>query len=164
MIAIGLDPGSIRTGYGVVRRSGSKLRWIGSGTITTDSKSPMEKRLLTIHEQLETVLTTYAPDKAAVEDVFFAKNAKSSLKLGQVRGAILLTLARRGIAVTSFPPALIKRSVVGAGRAAKGQVQRVVQAILGLKTLPDEDEGDALAVAICFLNASRVWAEKRGSG
>ena len=161
MIAIGIDPGTIRTGYGVVQRVGSQLRWMASGTITTDGKVPMEERLLFIHRQLEEILTTYSPNEAAVEDVFFAKNAKSSLKLGQVRGAILLTMARRGIPVSSFPPALVKRSVVGSGRADKKQVQRVVQAILGLKALPAEDEGDALAVTICFLNASRIWTGKQ---
>ena len=161
MIAIGIDPGTIRTGYGVVQRMGSQLRWMASGTIATDGRLPMEERLLFIHTHLEKILTTYAPNQAAVEDVFFSKNAKSSLKLGQVRGAIMLTLARRGIPVSSFPPALVKRSVVGSGRADKSQVQRVVQAIPGLKALPGQDEGDALAVAICFLNASRIWTGKK---
>ena len=156
MIAIGIDPGSLRTGYGVVKRVGNRLHRVASGTIRTDAKAPMEQRLLTIHDNLEQILTANAPDRAAVEDVFFSKNAKSSLKLGQVRGVILLTLAKRELPVTSYPPALVKRAVVGSGRAAKHQMQRVVQAILGLKSLPEEDEADALAIAICLLNAARI--------
>ncbi len=156
MIAIGIDPGTVRTGYGVVKRVGTRLHRIASGTINTNTKAPMEQRLLTIHEGLEQVLTAHAPDRAAVEDVFFAKNAKSSLKLGQVRGVILLTLAKRELPVTSYPPALVKRAIVGSGVAVKAQMQRVVQAILKLESLPQEDEADALAIAICFLNASRL--------
>jgi crossover junction endodeoxyribonuclease RuvC len=158
MIAIGVDPGTVRTGYGVVKRVGNRLHRLSSGTIRTNAQAPMEQRLLTIHEGLESVLTACAPEQAAVEDVFFSKNAKSSLKLGQVRGVVLLTLARRNIPVTSYPPALIKRAIVGSGRAAKQQMQRVVQAILGLTSLPEEDEADALAIAVCFLNAARLRA------
>jgi crossover junction endodeoxyribonuclease RuvC len=156
MIAIGIDPGTVRTGYGLVKRVGNRLHKLTSGTIRTDAKAPMEKRLLTIYENLEQILTANAPDQAAVEDVFFFKNPKSAIKLGQVRGVILLTLAKRRLKVSSYPPALVKRAVVGSGRAAKNQMQRVVQAILGLKTLPEEDEADALAVAICCLNAAKL--------
>jgi crossover junction endodeoxyribonuclease RuvC len=156
MIALGVDPGTIRTGYGIVQRTGNRLTRIASGTIKTVTEAPMEQRLLTIHEELDLILTSHGPEKAVVEDIFFAKNAKSALKLGQVRGTILVTLARRNIPVVSYPPALVKRSIVGSGRAAKSQVQRVVQAILRLSKLPAEDEGDALAIAICLLNASRT--------
>ncbi len=156
MIAIGIDPGSVRTGFGIVRRDGTRLKRLGSGTIRTNAKSPMEDRLLTIHEGLEQVLTLYGPDEAAVEDIFFSKNASSALKLGQVRGAILLTLSKRRLPIVSYPPAFVKRAVVGAGRAAKQQVGRVVQSILAMKDQPGEDEGDALAIAICHLNAPRL--------
>lgn len=156
MIAVGIDPGSLRTGYGIVQRIGNRMRRLGSGTIRTDANTPMERRLLTIHEHLEQILALYGPDESAVEDVFISKNAKSSLKLGQVRGVILVTLAKRGIPVTSFPPALVKRSIVGSGRAVKSQMQHVVKSILGLDDLPAEDEGDALAIAVCLLNAARI--------
>ncbi|MDJ0765060.1 MAG: crossover junction endodeoxyribonuclease RuvC [Myxococcota bacterium] len=155
MISIGIDPGTVRTGYGVVRRDGGRLVRLASGTIRTNAKDPIETRLLAIHEGLDQILTQYGPDDAAVEDVFFAKNARSALKLGHVRGVILLTLTRRGLVVASYPPAFVKRAVVGAGRAAKDQVRHVVLAILGLNVLPSEDEGDALAVAICHLNGPR---------
>ncbi len=156
MIAVGIDPGTLRTGYGIVQRVGNRMRRLGSGTIRTDAKSPMELRLLTIQENLEEILTLYGPDVGAVEDVFISKNVRSSLKLGQARGVILVTLAKRGIPVTSFPPALVKRSIVGSGRAVKNQIQHVVKSILGLDELPSEDEGDALAIAICLLNAARI--------
>lgn len=156
MITIGIDPGTVRTGYGVVRKDGARLKRLASGTIRSRPKEPMEKRLRTIADGLEQVLTTYGPDEAAIEDVFFAKNAKSALKLGQVRGAILLTMARREMPVASYAPTFVKRAVVGNGRAAKIQVGRVVQAILGLSELPAEDEGDALALAICHANAPRI--------
>ena len=153
MIVIGVDPGTARTGYGIVKRQGSRIIRLGSGEIKTKADQPIEQKLLVIHNNLEEVLTIYGPATAAVEDVFFAKNARSALKLGHVRGVILLTLAKRNLAVASYPPAFVKRAVVGAGRAAKDQVRRVVQAILSLETLPGEDEADALAVAICHANA-----------
>jgi len=156
MIVFGVDPGTVRTGFGVVRKDGSRLLRLGSGTIQTDSKAPMENRLLAIHEGLDQALTQYGPDQGAVEDVFFSKNAKSALKLGQVRGVILLTLTRRQIPLTSYAPAFVKRAVVGVGRAGKGQVQQVVRTILRMDALPQEDEADALALAICHANAPRL--------
>lgn len=159
MIAVGIDPGTIRTGFGVVRRDGPRLRRIASGIIGTDVDASMEARLLAVHEELDRILTAHGPESAAVEDLFFSKNARAAIKLGQVRGVILVTLARRGIPVTSYAPALVKRSVVGTGRAVKEQMQRVVQAILGLDSLPAEDEGDALGIAICHLNAMAFSAQ-----
>jgi crossover junction endodeoxyribonuclease RuvC len=156
MIACGIDPGTIRTGYGFVRKDGSRLLRLGSGAIKLDEKAPLEERLVVLQENLDQVLTQHGPDAAAVEDLFFAKNAMSALKLGHARGVVLLTLARRGLPIASYPPALVKRSIVGKGRATKGQMQKVVQAILGLAELPGEDEADALAVAICHLNAPVV--------
>ena len=156
MIVVGIDPGTRRTGFGVVRKDGGRLVRLGSGTIRLDEKLPYEERLVPLHEQLDEVLTLYGPDEAAVEDLFFSKNAMSALKLGHARGVVLLTLARRGLPVTSLAPALVKRSIVGKGRATKGQVQQVVKAILGLEDLPGEDEADALAIAICHLNTPRA--------
>jgi len=101
-------------------------------------------------------LEKYRPDQVGLESLFYAKNVKSALILGHARGVILLALAQSQIEVTSYPPALVKRSIVGSGRAAKGQVSKVVQAILGMPAQPAEDEGDALAVAICHLNAVRI--------
>ncbi len=156
MITLGIDPGTLHTGYGFVKRVGSRLVRVISGTIHTDAKQPMEQRLLTIRDRLEEILTECPPDCAAVEDVFFSKNANSALKLGQVRGVVLVTLAARRIPVASFPPALVKRSIVGSGRADKMQIQKVIQAVLGLKEMPQADESDALAIAVCASNAARL--------
>jgi crossover junction endodeoxyribonuclease RuvC len=155
MITVGIDPGTRRTGYGIVRRDGARLARIDSGVIVLDEDAPLAERLVVLERRLDEVLTAAGPDEAAVEDLFFSKNAMSALKLGHARGVVLLVLARRGLPVASYSPALVKRSVVGTGRAAKGQVQPVVRAILGLDTTPAEDEADALAIAICHLNAAR---------
>ena len=154
MIAIGIDPGTVKTGYGIVRKDGSRFVRLGSGVIRTNAKQPLECRLLDISNGLDEVLSTFGPDEAAVEDLFFAKNANSALKLGHARGVILLALARRDLPIASYAPTLVKRSVVGAGRAAKEQVQRVVRAILRLDFEPAEDEADALAIAVTHLNAA----------
>jgi crossover junction endodeoxyribonuclease RuvC len=156
MIVIGVDPGTIRTGYGVLRRDGGRIVRLASGTIRLDDGAEVEDRLLPLERALDRVLTETGPDEAAVESLFFSKNAMSALKLGHARGVILLTLRRRGLPVASYAPALVKRSIVGGGRAAKGQMQRVMQAILKLEELPEEDEADALAIALCHLNAPRV--------
>ena len=156
MMAIGIDPGTVRTGYGVVRRDGARFLRLASGAIRTHSKTPMGERLLAIHNGLEQLLATFAPEEAAVEDIFFSRNPRSVLKLGQVRGVILVVLEKRGIPVASYAPAFVKRAVVGGGQAAKGQMQRVVQAMLGMAETPGEDEADALAIAICHLNAPRL--------
>jgi crossover junction endodeoxyribonuclease RuvC len=158
MIAVGIDPGTRRTGYGIVRRDGAKLRRLDSGTILLEEGAPLAERLVVLERRLDEALTAAGPDEAAVEDLFFSKNAMSALKLGHARGVVLLVLARRGLPVASYSPALVKRAVVGTGRAAKGQVQLVVRAILGLEQTPAADEADALAIAICHLNAARLPA------
>jgi len=158
MIAVGIDPGTRRTGWAIVRRDGGRLARIDSGTIVLDEHAPLAERLVLLERRLDEMLSTSGPDEAAVEDLFISKNAMSALKLGHARGVALLVLARRGLPVSAYPPALVKRSVVGRGRAAKGQVRLVVQAILGMSAAPGEDEADALAIAICHLNASRFPA------
>ena len=162
MIVIGIDPGTIRTGYGILRRDGGRIVRLASGTIRLDNKAPVEERLVPLQDELDRVLVTHGPDEAAVESLFFSKNAMSALKLGHARGVILLTLSRHDLPVSSYAPALVKRSVVGGGRAAKGQVAKVIQAILGLKEIPQEDEADALAIAICHLNAPKIPTTPRG--
>ncbi len=156
MIVVGIDPGTIKTGYGIVRKDGSRLVRLASGVIKLNQKEPVEGRLVPLQDELDKVLTTYGPDEAAVESLFFSKNAMSALKLGHARGVILLTMARRSIPIVSYAPALVKRSIVGQGRAAKAQMQKVVQAILGIEAPLQEDEADALAIAVCHLNAPRL--------
>jgi crossover junction endodeoxyribonuclease RuvC len=152
---LGIDPGSIRTGYGIVELNRGKLTLVDAGTIKADEKAPLEDRLLTIHGELERLLAEHRPSAAAVEDVFFAKHANAALKLGHARGVALLAIARAGLSVTAYAPSLVKRSIVGKGQADKAQVSRIVGVILGLTSLPGVDATDALAVAITHAQAIR---------
>jgi crossover junction endodeoxyribonuclease RuvC len=153
---LGIDPGSIRTGYGIVELQRGKLVEVASGTIRADERAPLEERLLIIHAELERLLAEHRPTAAAVEDVFFAKHPNAALKLGHARGVALLALAQAGLSVTAYAPALVKRSIVGKGQADKAQVSRIVGVILGMTTLPGVDATDALAVAITHAQAMRA--------
>ena len=149
MKVIGLDPGSRKTGYGIVEHLGTKTRYIASGCIRLGEDLPLAERLLILSEQLEKILEEYQPDCGAVESVFFGKNAKSALVLGHARGVILLRLAACHLPISEYAPLDVKKSIVGVGRATKEQVQQMVKILLNRRqqTL-QEDEADALAVAI----------------
>ena len=155
MRVLGIDPGSRRTGWGVVELDGTRLRHIAAGTIAVPDKLALANRLRMIHEQLEAVIAAHAPEAVAVEEIFFAKYANAALKLGHARGVALLVAAQSEIAVHEYPPAIVKRTVVGRGAADKVQVGRLVSALLGLKEPPEEDAADALAVAITHIQATR---------
>lgn len=156
MIILGVDPGSIRTGWGVIERRGPRLVGIDCGVIHAGSGRDLPLRLHTIHQQLTEVIRTHKPQAMAVEDVFFAKNARSALVLGQARGVCLLAGASAGMPILAYPPALVKRSVAGRGQAPKEQLARIVGAMLKLEALPLADATDALAIAITHANASRT--------
>jgi crossover junction endodeoxyribonuclease RuvC len=153
MIVLGVDPGSIRTGWGVIERTGTRLRFVGAGTIQAGKDERLEMRLLAIYTELGAVITRYAPSAMAVEDIFHARFAGSALKLGHARGVALLAGASAGLEVAAYPPALVKRSIAGRGQADKEQVARIVAAILGARELPTHDASDALAVAITHAQA-----------
>ncbi len=138
----------MRTGWGVVERVRGRLVGVGAGVLRTVAKRPLEQRLEVIHDGLVQVIAEHHPDVMAVEDIFHAKYASAAIKLGHVRGVILLVAAKAGLEVFACPPALVKRTVVGRGAADKAQVARVVGAILGWRELPGLDATDALAVAI----------------
>ncbi len=141
-------------GWGVVDRHGTRLKHVAHGVINA-GKSELCARLVVIDDGLEKVFAEYAPDAAAVEAMFFAKHAQSAATLGHARGVVLLRISRVGLSPYEYPPARVKRSVVGRGRADKRQVALVVSNILNLDTPPPEDAADALAVAIAHLNVSR---------
>lgn len=150
MRVLGIDCGTERTGYGVIDSDGRDHQIVTAGVIRTSAKWPLEKRLLEINRELRAVIVRYAPQSAAVEEVFHAVNAKSSLKLAHVRGVALLAAAEAGIALGEYSPLEVKMSVVGYGRAEKHQVQTMVQSLLRLGApIDSEDACDALAVAIC---------------
>ena len=153
MIVLGIDPGSIRTGWGVVRREGPRLRFVAAGTIHAGKDAELPVRLHAIYEALRAVIAEHAPTSLAVEDIFHARFAASALKLGHARGVALLVGAQAGLPISAYPPALVKRSVAGRGQADKSQVARIVGAILGLRELPEVDATDALAIAITHAQA-----------
>jgi len=158
MRVLGIDPGSRRTGWGVVQLEGTRLRYIGAGTIAVPENLPLPNRLRIIHEALGQVVSEHQPGAVAVEQIFFAKYANAALKLGHARGVALLVAAQSDLEIHEYPPAIVKRTVVGRGAADKVQVGRLVTALLGLKEPPEEDADDALAVAITHIQASRSQA------
>jgi crossover junction endodeoxyribonuclease RuvC len=154
MIVLGIDPGSNRTGWGVIRRAGPKLEFVAAGVIDAEKQGELPARLLCIYEQLRDVIAQHAPTTMAVEDIFHARFAGAAMKLGHARGVALLAGAAAGVPISAYPPALVKRSVAGRGQADKQQVARIVGAILGMRELPAVDATDALAIAITHANAT----------
>jgi crossover junction endodeoxyribonuclease RuvC len=154
---IGIDPGLAATGWGVVRFDGSRFIHGGHGVVTTDPGTPLCDRLLKIHSEITKVLSTHRPSEAGVEDLYFAKNVTSGMQVAQARGVVLLALAQRGLSVGTYSPQQVKQAVIGRGRAAKDQVQRLVGVVLGMDQVPGPDHAaDALAVAICHANRSTL--------
>ncbi len=149
MRILGVDPGSRKTGWGVVEVVGARVVHVDNGVLMLDDDRDLTIRLVDLAHRLNDIVTTYAPDRAAVEDVFVQKGARSALILGQARGAVLTTLGLRGLTVTPYSTSMVKQRVTGGGRADKLQVAAMVTALLGLPEHPFEDAADALAVALC---------------
>ena len=158
MRVLGIDPGSVRTGWGVVERTGQTARGIAAGVIRVSERAPLGERLAAIHRGITEVLAEHQPDAVAIEDIFFAKYPQAALMLGHARGVALLAAAQAGHSVAAYPPAVVKRAVVGSGRAEKTQVAQLLGALLGLRELPGIDATDALAVAVTHLNVCRMGA------
>lgn len=158
---LGIDPGSLHTGYGVIEASGSQLRLLACGTISPGKDLPLASRLAAIHRSLCEVIERMAPASVAVEGVYHAANARSALVLGHARGAALVAAAAASIEVVEYAASEIKRSVSGSGRAGKEQVSRMVGLLLGGAVPGDEHAADALAAAICHLNRCRGPATGR---
>jgi crossover junction endodeoxyribonuclease RuvC len=154
---IGIDPGSQRTGWGIVREASGRLTLLEYGVVrAVPGEKSFSARLARIYHELLSVLSSHAPDEAAVEQVFTAKNALSALKLGQARGVAVAACAAHGLAISDYAPTLIKQSLVGTGRAEKEQVAFMVKRLLNVKgTGMAPDASDALAVALCHLNMRR---------
>ena len=152
-VILGIDPGIADTGYGVITVSGSTVRCLTYGSIKTSSKSDLMTRLGKLRQELLLILDAYQPDLVSVEELFFSKNVKTAITVGEARGVILLTLQERGCPLVEFKPSQVKQAVAAYGAATKNQVQQMVKSILGLKTIPKPDDAaDALALAICALN------------
>ncbi len=150
MRVFGIDPGSVRTGYGCIDSDGSRHRLVTCGAIAASPRLAFPERLLAIHARLTALLTECRPDGVAVESLFYAVNARSALQLGHARGVVLLAAVQAGLPIAEYTPAEVKRAVVGYGRAEKTQVQEMIRLLLGLQDAPSPlDVSDALAVAIC---------------
>ena len=153
MKVLGIDPGSQTLGWGVVEGSGLKYSLIDFGTVKSSPRQSFSKRLLKIYDELEKVIEKFQPDVLSVEEAFYANNVKVALKLGQVRGAILLLGEKSNLEIAEYSPRLIKQTVVGYGNAEKHQVQEMVRLLLKMKTVPQpHDAADALAIAICHFH------------
>ncbi|MFG1399647.1 crossover junction endodeoxyribonuclease RuvC [Roseixanthobacter pseudopolyaromaticivorans] len=158
---IGLDPGLRRTGWGVIEAEGSRLSFIACGTILPPEGAAMAVRLATLHRELCAVVAAHAPDEAAVEETFVNMNPSSTLKLGQARGVVMLAPAQAGLEVAEYAPLLVKKTVVGAGRAEKGQIRMMIGVLLPKATPQTEDAADALAVAITHAHHRGAAALRR---
>jgi crossover junction endodeoxyribonuclease RuvC len=158
MMVLGIDPGTARTGYGIVLETpAGDLSMIACGVIETPAGMSPEKRLLLLYETMNEILLLHPPDIGAVEKLFFQRNVTTAIAVGQARGVLLLALAKAGIRVAEYNPMDIKQAVVGYGGADKNQVQQMVKALLHLDVIPKPDDAaDALAVAICHLHSSRI--------
>lgn len=146
---IGIDPGLRRSGWGVIESDGVRISYVASGFVSSKSDEVLAYRLREIFDGLSGVIRSLNPREAAVEETFVNNNPRATLKLGQARGMALLAPAIEGLQVAEYPPNLIKKSVVGAGHAEKGQIQMMVKLLLPKAVFDNADEADALAIAIC---------------
>lgn len=146
---LGVDPGLRRTGWGVVAIEGSRLLYIGCGSVDTDDKAPVAARLVTIHDGLRRVVAEFQPDEAAVEQTFVSRDATATLKLGQARGVALLVPAMAGLPVAEYAPNLVKKTIVGAGHGEKAQIRMMIGVLLPRAAPASDDASDALAIAVC---------------
>jgi crossover junction endodeoxyribonuclease RuvC len=159
VVVLGIDPGTVNTGYGVVLAQGARLAALDGGVIETATDEPLERRLARIHARVCDLIREHAPVAMAVEDLFFGQNARTAFSVGQARGAVMLSAGLAGVPCYSYTPQAVKQAVCGSGRAEKEQIQRMVGALLALPEPPEPDHAaDALAVAICHANGSGLRA------
>ncbi|WP_425539960.1 crossover junction endodeoxyribonuclease RuvC [Microaceticoccus formicicus] len=150
MIILGIDPGIAIVGYGVIEVDGNKLNMLEYGCITTSSKSDIPTRLRVIYEELIDIIDEHKPDEMAIEELFFNKNVKTAITVGQARGVEILAGVNKGLDIYEYTPLQVKQAIVGYGRAEKHQIQENVKMILNMKQIPKPDDAaDALAIAIC---------------
>ncbi|MDD2212347.1 MAG: crossover junction endodeoxyribonuclease RuvC [Bacilli bacterium] len=153
MIILGIDPGTAITGYGVIEAQGNSYKVLEYGVIRSSNRQEMARRLDEIYQGSSRIIDLYTPDSMAIEELFFNKNVKTALSVGQARGVLILSAYQKGIPVYEYTPLQVKQAVVGYGRAEKQQVQFMVKALLNLQEIPyPDDAADALAIAICHSN------------
>ncbi|MEE4279847.1 MAG: crossover junction endodeoxyribonuclease RuvC [Halieaceae bacterium] len=160
-IILGIDPGSQKTGFGIIESDGSRHRYITSGVIRLP-RAPLPERLCVIADSVAELVSEHSPRELSIEQVFLARSADAALKLGQARGAAIVPCVTRGLAVSEYSARQIKQSVVGTGAADKTQVQHMVRVLLNLPDSPQEDAADALAAALCHAHTRRGLAGLAG--
>ncbi len=157
MIILGIDPGYGTVGYGVVKYEKFQFTPVQYGAVTTKPGTPMHLRLCEIYDDICTLVDTFRPDEAAVEELFFTKNVTTGIQVAQARGVVLLALAQKGLVPVSYSPNQVKMAVVGYGGAEKHQMMELTKSLLHLTKLPrPDDAADALALAICHAHSIRV--------
>lgn len=159
MLALGIDPGTATTGYGLVRlEPDGSLLVVKYGVITTPKNTPAPERLAMLYEKMDELLREHKPETTAVEKLFFQRNVTTAISVGQARGVMLLSLAQAGLEVFEYTPNEVKQAVAGYGSAGKRQVQEMVRVLLSLDDIPKPDDAaDALAVAICHLHSAQTY-------
>ena len=156
MRVIGVDPGTAITGWGIVEGDGQALALVDCGVITTPAGMSLPERLQIIYQELGRIISQWQPNSAAIEELFFSKNAKTALAVGHGRGVAMLALANAGLSITEYKPLEVKQAITGYGGADKIQMQQMVKLLLDLDEVPrPDDAADALAVAICHLHSAR---------
>lgn len=157
-MVMGIDPGSLSCGYGIIKTNGTVSDYIASGEIRLNPKSPLHIRLKLLHEGLLSIIKQYKPSEAVVEKIFFAKSVRSALSLGHARAIALLSASSEGVSVYEYSALEVKKTVTGYGRAEKAQVEAMVRRILNIDTPLSSDSADALALALCRTSRAKLDA------
>ncbi len=164
MRILGIDPGSQVTGYGVIDQSQGHLSHVDNGGVFTRSQDTFAKRLHTIFKGVKSLIEKFSPDRVAIENIFYAKNVKSTVQLGHARGAAMIAVMQFDLEIFEYTPLTIKQAVVGYGRASKEQIQQMVKQLLKLPEQACFDASDALAVAICHAHSAKFESRVRAAG
>lgn len=159
MIILGIDPGSRKTGFGVIKKSTNHIAHVENGTFYLEEKETFAERLVFLHKKITGVITTFKPKAIVIENIFYHKNPKSLQKLGEVRGVVILSGALLGLEIFEYTPLEVKKAITGHGAAAKEQVQYMVRRLLKLKDLAEENASDALALAWCHAQTNNSLAK-----
>lgn len=155
-IILGIDPGIADTGWGVIKKQGQKIIMLACGSIKTSAKTEFINRLKTLHQELSSIIKKYQPDAVSVEELFFCKNVKTALVVGQARGVVLMTIAQNNLPIFEYTPLQVKQALTSYGQADKNQVGQMVKVMLNLKSVPKPDDAaDALAIAITCNNSTK---------
>ncbi len=163
MLFLGIDPGLASLGYGLIKEDGDRLKCIDYGVVKTRSTSDTAQRLLKLYQKVDELLMSHQPNYMVLESLFFAKNVKTALAVGQARGVVILAAAMREISFYEYTPLQVKQAITGYGQASKRQIQELVKSILGLPEIPrPDDAADALAIALCHLQSYKMLANLEG--